>query len=104
MSHSAAASSITCNPQATSSRSPSAAPPLIAIIGGTGAQGRPVIQHLVQDGAYRVRVLTRDTQHPRAKALVALGPEGHVELVQGSAMQEATLQALFDGYVSLERR
>jgi len=56
--------------------------PVVAIIGGTGAQGRPVVKHLVQDGAYRVRALTRDPKHHRAQALTTLGPQGHVELVK----------------------
>lgn len=57
------------------SNNASSAAPLIAIIGGTGAQGRPIVQHLVRDGAYRVRVLTRDVNHPRSKQLKALGPQ-----------------------------
>ena len=56
-----------------------------------------VLQHLVQDGAYRVRALTRDPTHHRAKSLLSLGPQGHVELVQGSAMCEATMLKLFEG-------
>jgi hypothetical protein len=91
----------------TTSSTNKAAAPLIAIIGGTGAQGQPVIKHLVQDGAYRVRVLTRDSTHHRARALLKLGPdESSVELVQGSAMNEATVERLFDGaygaYVNLD--
>ena len=34
----------------------------ILVIGGTGAQGAAVVKHLVKDGAYSVRVLTRDIQ------------------------------------------
>lgn len=51
---------------------------------------------MVQDGAYRVRALTRDPTHRRAKNLLSLGPE-MVELVQGSAMCEATVSKLFEG-------
>jgi hypothetical protein len=71
--------------------------PLIAVIGATGAQGIPVIKHLVRDGAFRVRALTRDASHPRARGLVDLGPKGHVELMEGSAMNEDTVRRLFDG-------
>lgn len=32
----------------------------VLVIGGTGAQGAHVVKSLVEDGAYSVRVLTRD--------------------------------------------
>jgi len=57
---------------------------VVAVIGATGAQGRPIVQHLVQDGAYRVRALTRDPKHRRAQELTQLGPPGHVELIKVS--------------------
>ena len=58
---------------------------LILVIGGTGAQGMPVVQALLapaQDGSpspYAVRVLTRNPDSPRAKQLAAQG----VELFKG---------------------
>ena len=64
------------------STSSSVVVPVVAVIGATGAQGQPVVKHLVQDGAYRVRALTRDPRHHRAQDLKKLGPEGHVELVK----------------------
>jgi len=66
----------------------------IFIIGGTGAQGIPIVEALVADKKYSVRILTRDTNSARAKALVALG---NVELLEGSLANEATLQAGFEG-------
>ena len=58
----------------------------IFVIGGTGAQGMPIIRALVADGKYAVRVLTRDPESPRAKELLALG---NVSLLEGSFADEA---------------
>ncbi|KAK3309746.1 uncharacterized protein B0T15DRAFT_545733 [Chaetomium strumarium] len=69
--------------------------PKIFVIGGTGAQGLPVIRGLVHDGKYTVRVLTRDTTSRRAQELAGLGP--NVELVQGTFTSEADLRAGFTG-------
>ncbi|KAB5545824.1 hypothetical protein GE09DRAFT_1003406, partial [Coniochaeta sp. 2T2.1] len=66
----------------------------IFVIGGTGAQGKPVIKGLVDDGKYQVRVLTRYPSSVRAQDLVALG---NVELFQGSLASESTLRAGFQG-------
>src|ERR1051326_8855551 len=68
-----------------------AATPEIFVIGGTGAQGLPIVRDLVRDGAYRVRILTRDPSSRRARDLVALG---NVTPVQGSFDNE---QDLHDG-------
>lgn len=68
--------------------------PLVFIVGGTGAQGIPVIRGLVKDGAYRVRALTRDPESKRAKLLLALG---NVELVTGTFASEQDLRAGFHG-------
>lgn len=57
----------------------------IAVIGATGAQGLPVIGHLLapsKDGSpspWKVRALTRNPDHERATELKGLG----VEIVQG---------------------
>lgn len=61
----------------------------IFVVGGTGAQGLPVIRGLVKDGKYAVRVLTRDANNYRAKALKQMNPE-KVELVEGSFANEET--------------
>jgi len=66
----------------------------IFIIGGTGAQGMPIVEALVADKKYSVRILTRDINSARAKALVALG---NVELLEGSLANEATLKAGYAG-------
>ena len=68
--------------------------PKVFIIGGTGAQGIPVIRGLVKDGAYAARVLTRDPNSPRALSLVELG---NVELVEGTFANEEDLRKGFRG-------
>jgi hypothetical protein len=66
----------------------------IFIVGGTGAQGIPIIQSLVKDKKYSCRVLTRDSTSSRAKSLLALG---NVELVEGTFADEAALRNGFKG-------
>ncbi|KAG9234416.1 hypothetical protein BJ875DRAFT_401112 [Amylocarpus encephaloides] len=66
----------------------------IFVIGGTGAQGLPVIRALVADNKYSVKVLTRDDTSPRAKSLLALG---NVELLVGTLANEASLRTGFHG-------
>lgn len=68
--------------------------PKVFVIGGTGAQGIPVIRGLVKDKAYVCRVLTRSTTSERAKTLVALG---NIELMEGSFANEDTLRVGFRG-------
>jgi hypothetical protein len=66
----------------------------IFVIGGTGAQGIPVIQALVADKKYSVRVLSRDPASPRAKELLALG---NVSILEGTFADEAALREGFRG-------
>ena len=42
--------------------------PTIFVIGGTGAQGMPVVRALVADKKYSVRVLSRDSTSPRGSS------------------------------------
>ncbi|KAL4899075.1 hypothetical protein BDW74DRAFT_189547 [Aspergillus multicolor] len=67
---------------------------LILVIGGTGAQGSPVVKALSATNRYAVRVLTRDPTSPRAKALAALP---HVTLHQGSQDNQRDLHSAFRG-------
>ncbi|CAJ2504469.1 Uu.00g118630.m01.CDS01 [Anthostomella pinea] len=67
---------------------------LIAVVGGTGAQGIPVVRDLVQSGAYTVRALTRDSSSPRFQELQSFGP---VTPVTGTFASEADLRATFHG-------
>jgi uncharacterized protein YbjT (DUF2867 family) len=66
----------------------------IFVIGGTGAQGIPIVRALVADGRYSVRMLTRDPVSRRAKSLAALG---NVSVVEGSFADEAVLREGFRG-------
>ncbi|KAI1378017.1 NmrA family protein [Hypoxylon crocopeplum] len=66
----------------------------IAVIGGTGAQGMPVVQALAQSGRYRVRLLTRNTESSRAKQLASLP---NVTLFQGAQDNQQDLHNLFRG-------
>ncbi|KAJ6786272.1 hypothetical protein PWT90_00812 [Aphanocladium album] len=68
--------------------------PLILVIGGTGAQGRPVVKALSQSNRYRVRVLSRNVESARAKALLELP---NVELIQGHQDNQQDLHAAFTG-------
>lgn len=84
---------IYCAPLAMSSSSKVTAP-LVFVIGGTGAQGIPVIKGLVQDGAYAVRFLTRDVSSARSKQLLDLG---NVEPLEGTFANEDSLRRGFRG-------
>src|SRR5262249_9748916 len=66
----------------------------IFVIGGTGAQGLPVIGGLVADKKYSVRALSRDATSRRANALLALG---NVSILQGTFADEAILREGFRG-------
>lgn len=68
--------------------------PTVFVVGGTGAQGIPVIRGLVKDGAYKVRFLTRNPNSARAKQLAALG---NVEALEGTFASEADLRRGFRG-------
>ena len=69
-------------------------PPIVFVIGGTGAQGLPVVRDLVKDGAYAVRFLTRDPSSARARSLTALP---NVEAVEGTFANEEDLRRGFRG-------
>ena len=61
----------------------------VFIIGGTGAQGIPVIKSLVEDKKYSCLVLTRYTNSPRAQSLLKLK---NVELLEGTFTDESVLR------------
>jgi len=71
------------------------APPLVFVIGGTGAQGLPIVEALVKDGQYAVRVLTRDKTSPRSRKLATLSP--NVSFLEGSFASEENLRAGYSG-------
>jgi len=66
---------------------------IITVIGGTGAQGGGVVDALLAQGQYAVRVVTRD---PASKSAEALKKRG-VEVVKGDLLEPSSLRAAFDG-------
>ncbi|UPL00586.1 hypothetical protein LCI18_011520 [Fusarium solani-melongenae] len=66
----------------------------IFVIGATGAQGLPVCRGLAKDGAYSLRVLTRNAQSSRARQLADLGD---VEFIEGTFANEDDLRKGFLG-------
>jgi hypothetical protein len=66
----------------------------IFVVGGTGAQGMPVITSLVHDKKYQVRVLTRSKASSRAQKLASLG---NVEFTEGTFASESDLRAGYRG-------
>ncbi|MDM4140752.1 MULTISPECIES: NmrA family NAD(P)-binding protein [Mycobacterium] len=66
----------------------------VFVIGGTGAQGMPIIRALVADQRYSVRFLSRDPDSRRAKELLALD---NVSVLEGSFADEAKLREGFRG-------
>ena len=66
----------------------------IFVIGGTGAQGLPVVSALVADKKYSARALSRDPVSRRAKALLALG---NVSILEGTFADEAVLREGYRG-------
>ncbi|KAH7303819.1 hypothetical protein B0I35DRAFT_324959, partial [Stachybotrys elegans] len=67
----------------------------VFVVGGTGAQGIPVVRGLVSDGKYAVKVLTRDATSNRAIQLLALS--SRVELFQGTLSSEEDLRKGLEG-------
>ncbi|GFF49162.1 nmrA-like family domain-containing protein 1 [Aspergillus udagawae] len=64
----------------------------IFVIGGTGAQGIPVIRGLVSDEKYHCKILTRDLGSSRVKELSTLP---NVSFMEGTFADESTLRAGF---------
>jgi uncharacterized protein YbjT (DUF2867 family) len=67
--------------------------PIIAVVGGTGAQGGGVVDALLASGQYAVRVASR---HPESAAAKALEQRG-VQVVKGDLLEPSSLRAVFAG-------
>ena len=65
------------------------------MVGGTGAQGLPIVEELLKDNRYALRILTRDSKSPRSKQLAALSE--HVSFLEGSFASESNLRVGFTG-------
>ncbi|KFZ20417.1 hypothetical protein V501_00157 [Pseudogymnoascus sp. VKM F-4519 (FW-2642)] len=68
--------------------------PSVLVIGGTGAQGRPVVKALASGSKYSVRVLTRDTTSSSATELASMPG---VTIFEGDAYYEPSLRKAFIG-------
>jgi uncharacterized protein YbjT (DUF2867 family) len=68
---------------------------LIAILGATGAQGGGLAKAILSDknSEFSVRVLTRDAQSDKAKALAAMG----AEIIEGDIDSDESLRKLLEG-------
>ncbi|MBI4545194.1 MAG: NmrA/HSCARG family protein [Gemmatimonadetes bacterium] len=66
---------------------------IVLVTGATGHQGGAVARHLLRDGSFRVRALTRDPSKPAARALVGQG----AEVVQGDLDDRASLDRVLEG-------
>ena len=66
---------------------------IIAVMGATGRQGSGVVQELLAGGQFGVRVLTRNPNSEKARALEAQG----CEVVQGDLTKPETLGPAFAG-------
>jgi uncharacterized protein YbjT (DUF2867 family) len=66
---------------------------VISVIGGTGMQGGGVVDALLADGQFAVRVASRNPSSDAAKALAARG----VEVVKADLLDAGGLGAVFDG-------
>ncbi|OBT96699.1 hypothetical protein VE01_04151 [Pseudogymnoascus verrucosus] len=66
----------------------------ILVIGGTGAQGVPVVKSFASGSKYAVRVLTRDASSSSASELAVIPG---VEIFEGDSYDEATLRKAFVG-------
>ncbi|RFU79328.1 hypothetical protein TARUN_2896 [Trichoderma arundinaceum] len=66
----------------------------ILVIGGTGAQGIPVIEALTSDSKYAIRVITRNAASAEAKLLAQIPG---VTVVEGDCYDESTLRDILPG-------
>lgn len=66
---------------------------LIVIVGITGNQGSSVARTFLEDSAWRIRGLTRDTRSSASQALSAQG----VEMVQANLHDPESLKGVFKG-------
>ncbi len=70
-----------------------AADQIIAVMGGTGSQGGGVVDALLERGQFGVRVLTRNPQSDKSKALA----ERDVAAVEADLTRPETLEPAFAG-------
>jgi uncharacterized protein YbjT (DUF2867 family) len=66
---------------------------IVAVTGGTGLQGGGVVNALLAQGEFKVRVATRNRKSDAARALAARD----VEVVEADLLDPTTLDAAFEG-------
>jgi uncharacterized protein YbjT (DUF2867 family) len=66
---------------------------IISVLGGTGAQGGGVVEALLAQSQFKVRVASRNPTSDGAKALTARG----VEVVKADLLDPASLRPFFEG-------
>lgn len=68
---------------------------IIAVVGGTGAQGRSLVNAILNDknGGFKARVITRNAESDKAKELAKLG----VEVVEADVDNKSSLVNAFKG-------
>lgn len=68
---------------------------IIAVVGGTGAQAKGLINAILNDseGGFKVRAITRNASSDKSKELVKLG----VEVVEANADDKSSLVKAFEG-------
>ena len=66
---------------------------IVTVVGATGAQGKGVVSAFLNNPAYKVRAITRNTTSAAAQALAASG----AEVVQADIESPASLDAAFAG-------
>jgi uncharacterized protein YbjT (DUF2867 family) len=67
--------------------------PIISVLGGTGAQGGGVVDALLAQRKFKVRVASRNPSSEAAKALAARG----VEVLKADLLEPSSLEAFYDG-------
>ncbi|KAK7008462.1 NmrA domain-containing protein [Favolaschia claudopus] len=67
--------------------------PIITIFGATGTQGAAVLEHILKDGKYTPRAVTRSLNSDKAKALIARG----IEVVEGNLWDKESLKKAIKG-------
>ncbi|KAL7934615.1 hypothetical protein V8C35DRAFT_327006 [Trichoderma chlorosporum] len=65
----------------------------VVVLGGTGAQGRSIVQALARAKRYRVSILTRDKDSAKVAALTSSIPD--IRFIEGSYTTEEGLRAAF---------
>ena len=81
------------NPEAGPKEKMNMADQVIAVLGGTGAQGGGVVDALLKGRRFRTRVAVRDPESDAAQSLAKRG----VELVKADLLDIGSMRPVFEG-------